>query len=356
MIDLNDVQKIRELDSMGSLVTTEHYAEQFAEGLALAQAFGLDNPGRAFHEILMLGTGGGSSVSGGLLRSYLFDELPLPLAINQGYHVPAYVDANTLVFVISHSGNTEEILSAYDQAVERGAFCVAVTAGGKLADRCRRDGVPYLIVPPDIGHPRRDLGYIFIPLLVILGKLGIIEDKRADIEGVIDCFAALKQRYGADCPIGDNLAKQIAIDLQGYIPLVYGSLDYYDAVAWRIKNQFGENSKLMAFYNVIPNLHHDEAVGWDMPQELLSRFYLLMLRDREADSEKLAKRKDISRDILRDRMGKVTELHAEGQGRLARMFSLVYLGDFISLYAPICRGVDPTPVDVINLFKKKMAE
>jgi glucose/mannose-6-phosphate isomerase len=356
LIDLNDIKKIREIDSLGSLITTENYDVQFREGFELGKSFEIKNPGREFHELVLLGTGGGSSVAGGLLRSYLFDELKIPVIINQGYDVPAFVDGDSLVFVVSHSGNTEETLSAYEQAKKRGAYMVAITSGGRLEEICRRDGVPTLIVPYDIGHPRRDLGYILVPMLLILTKLGMISDKTGDVEDLIELFSVLKERYRAETPVEKNLAKQVAISLYGYIPLIYGSLDFYDSVAWRIKNQFGENSKLMAFYNVIPSLHHDEAVGWDMPKELLKKFHLLLLRDDKLDSGKIKKRKNISVDILKDRVGKITELYAEGNTRLSRMFSLVYLGDFITLYTAIYRGVDPTPVDVINLFKKKMAE
>ncbi len=356
MIDLNDVEKVRQIDSMSSLLTTEGYDTQFEEGLKIAENFKIEKPMHNFHELVILGTGGGSSVAAGLLRSYLFDELDIPVIINQGYNVPAYVDENSLIFVISHSGNTEETLSAFEQVKSKGAYMLAITAGGLLQDKCAENQIPCFIVPQDIGHPRRVLGYIFIPMLALLSKLGLISDKTHDIQQLISLFSELKQKYGVAVPVKDNPAKQIAMELYGYIPLVYGSLDYYDSVAWRIKNQFGENSKLMAFYNVIPNLHHDEAVGWDMPEDLISKFYLILLRDDELDSHKIKKRKDITAEMLSSRMGKVRQVYAEGPNRLCRMFSLVYLGDFITLYAPIYRGVDPTPVNIINLFKTKMAE
>lgn len=355
MIDLNDVAKVRQIDSMDSLITTEKYDIQFEEGLKIAESFKIEKSIRIFHELIILGTGGGSSVAAGLLRSYLFDELHIPVIINQGYDIPAFIDEDSLVFVISHSGNTEETLSAFEQAKSSGAQMIAITAGGRLEEKCPENQIPCLIVPPDIGHPRRDLGYIYIPLLVILSKLGLISDKSAEIQELIGMFSKLKQQYGADVPVEDNLAKQIAVELYGYIPLIYGSSDYYDSVAWRIKNQFGENSKLMAFYNNIPNLHHDEAVGWEMPEDLISKFYLILLRDEELDTPRIKKRKDITAEMLSSRMGKVREVYAQGQSRLCRMFSLVYLGDFITLYAPIYRGVNPTPVDIVNIFKKKMA-
>ena len=356
MIDLNNADEIRRVDTLGSIAATENYDAQFLEGLDLANTVRLEKARGAFDELLIIATGGGSSASAALLRSYLIDEMDIPVIISQGYNIPAFVDKDTLVFAISHSGNTEEVLSAYRQARQKGVSMYAITSGGKLERLCGEDGVPCLIVPQDIGHPRRDLGYIFVPMLVFLSKLGVIRDKTGEIEDLISMFSTLKDRYGPGTPISDNIAKQAAINLYGHIPIIYGSLDFYDSVAWRIKNQFGENSKLMAFYNIIPNLHHDEAVGWDMPPELMNKLYLLMLRDDQLDSDRIRKRKDITHEILRDRMGGVMELNAEGEGRLCRMFSLVYVGDFITLYAPIYRGVDPTPVDVINLFKERMME
>ncbi|NLZ51910.1 MAG: bifunctional phosphoglucose/phosphomannose isomerase [Thermoanaerobacteraceae bacterium] len=356
MIDLNDVAKISELDSKDSLITTENYDMQFKEGLSLAENFKIGKSVCDFDELVILGTGGGSSVSGGLLRSYLFDELKIPVIINQGYDIPAWVDENSLVFTLSHSGNTEETLSAFKRAKSRNSKIICITSGGKLQALCEESKIPCLLVPWDIGQPRRDLGYIFVPLLVILSKLGLIKDKTSEIKDLISMFSELKKEYGKEVPVEKNLAKQIAIELYNYIPLIYGSLDFYDSVAWRIKNQFGENSKLMAFYNNIPCLHHDEAVGWEMPQELISKFYLIILRDDELDTPKLKKRKDITAEMLKSRMGKVREIYAQGTSRLCRMFSLVYLGDFITLYAPIYRGVDPNPVEIINVFKKKMSE
>ena len=356
VIDLNNADEIRRIDTLGSIATTEKYDIQFLEGLEFANSMNLTKTGKAFHELLIIATGGGSSISAALLRSYLIDEIGVPVILSQSYDVPGFVDEHTLVFVTSHSGNTEEVLSAYRQALKRGASMYAITSGGTLEQLCRKDGVPCLIVPQDIGHPRRDLGYIFVPMLVFLSKLGMIGDKADEIEELISTFSALKERYGPEVAIGDNIAKQAAINLYGHIPIIYGSLDFYDSVAWRIKNQFGENGKLMAFYNVIPNVHHDEAVGWDMPQDLMRKLYLLILRDDQLDSDKMKKRKDITREILKDRMGGVMELKAEGRGRLCRMFSLVYLGDFVTLYTPVYRGVDPTPVDIIDLFKGKMSE
>jgi glucose/mannose-6-phosphate isomerase len=354
---LNDPHALRQLDSLGSLAATEDYPSQFALGLELAADFSLPPCfKREYHEILVLGTGGGSSIAGALLTSLFFDQLKQPVIINQGYNIPAYADRDTLVIALSHSGNTEEILSALGQARRRGCPALAITAGGALGDICRTEDIPHIIVPRDIGHPRRNLGYIVPPLVLALAQLGLVPDITADIREAIALMADLKNQYGVDTPLEQNPAKQLAARLRGHIPLIYGSSDYLQAPAWRWKNQFGENGKLMAFYNLIPHLHHDEAVGWDMEPELLRHFFLIILRDDQLDLPKVQKRKEITAQMLRERMGGVEEVWAQGRSRFARLFSLTYLGDFVSLYVAAVRGIDPTPVAIINLFKEKMGQ
>ena len=211
-------------------------------------------------------------------------------------------------------------------------------------------------MPLDRQPPRTLIGYSIVPLLVFMHRLGLIRDFTPEIKATAALFTCLAERYRAEVPVAQNHAKQLALAIEGKIPLIYGSLDHYGAVASRWKRQFGENSKMMAFYNVIPSLHHDEAVGWEMERELLDQFCLIMLRDSQNDSEKIAKRKDVSLQLLRERLSSVIEIFAEGDSLVARMFSLIYLADFVSIYLALARGIDPGRVEVIDLFKQKMAE
>ena len=354
---LNEPQSLRKLDSLGSITTTENYHRQFAQGLELAAKFELPvSLHRNYDEILVLGTGGGSSIAGALLTSLFFDQLRQPVIINQGYNLPAFADKDTLVIALSHSGNTEEILSALGQACREGCSAIAITAGGALGEICCAENIPHLIVPRDIGHPRRNLGYIVPPLVLALAKLGLVPDISLDIRETMILMEKWGVDWGIDTPLEQNPAKQLAAKLMGRIPLIYGSSDYLQAPAWRWKNQFGENSKLMAFYNLVPNVHHDEAVGWDMEPELLSKFFLIMLRDDRLDNPKVIKRKAITAQMLLERMGGVQEVQAQGESRFARLFSLIHLGDFVTLYTAAMRGIDPTPVDIINIFKEKMGQ
>lgn len=350
---LDDPSRLRKLDAGGMLDLTMDYARQFRDGWALVQAFEPHRTARV-DDVLVLGTGGGSAASANLLRSYLYGRSKVPILLNQGYNLPGWADGNTLVLAVTHSGDTEETVSAYQQAQARGCPTVCLTAGGRLAELAEQQNVPVIKVPGEL-MPRAAIGYIFLPLLGILAKLGLAPDPTAELNESLALFEALAQEWGPEVPTGNNLAKQAASALRGHIPVVYGTLDHMDGVAWRWKNQFGENSKHMAFWNAIPNLHHDEAVGWDMDRRILQGLAVVLFRDR-GDSEKITRRLDVTKSMLQERLGRVLEVHSRGQGLMARMFSLVMLGDFVTIYLAILSGVDPTPVEIIRHFKRQMGQ
>lgn len=356
MIDLNNSAAVKAADTLQMIDLTLAYPQQFREGLALGMEFPLPALPSRVDEIVLLGTGGGSAASANLLRSYLFDRCSVPIISVQGYNLPAYVDHHSIVFAISHSGKTEESLSSAGQALGRGALVVGLGAGGRLHELLSRAGAPYITVPGGF-MPRIAIGYIMMPVLALLRRWGLANFPfEAEFEAAMAELARLAPLYGPESPVAANPAKRLAESLTGLIPVIYGFTDYYDAVAWRIKNQLGENSKYMAFWNTIPHLHHDEAVGWDMQPELCRQLGFLLLRDSEAETAQMEKRWQATTEILQERMGRVETVHASGEGRLARMLSLVFLGDMFTIYMAIRKGVDPTPVAVIDLFKAKVGQ
>lgn len=353
-ISLDDASALARLDGSRALETTRAYARQFAEGWNLGRRFAPPPLRHPVHEVVVLGTGGGSAASVRLLEAYLWDALPVPLFLVQGYRLPAYVDGDSLVIAVSHSGNTEEILATFQEARQRGATLVVLTAGGTLKAMAEPSGIPVCTVPGGL-MPRIAIGYLFFPLLALLAHWGLVDDRSDEVEEAIALLDQLATRYAPEVPTARNAAKQIALELEGRIPLLYGSDPLTGAVALRWKNQLAENSKLLAFANVIPHLHHDEAVGWDGPSHLLRQFHVTLLRDAEDDA-KTVRRQEISAELLAERVGAVRVVTSEGTSRLARLFSLVYLGDWVSLYAALRQGIDPTPVAIIDLFKAKMGQ
>ena len=257
-----------------------------------------------------------------------------------------------MAIVISYSGMTREILAAYEKVKATGAQIAIITAGGELLDKARRDGHRLLVIPGG-KMPRLALGYIFLSLLGLLQHLGLISSQEAAVQETIKLLADLAEEYAPGVNNANNLAKTMALEMMGHIPVIYGTLPFTDAVARRWKNQFGENSKLMAFSNSFPALHHDEANGWDASPDHLEHFYFTFLEDAE-DGQENSRRMDISYDILSRRAVAVRKVSSRGSSRLARLFSLVYLGDFITLYLALARGIDPTPVGVIDEIKRLM--
>lgn len=354
---LDDREAMGALDEGGMLRILWTYPEQFEEGRKLAADFelGFAAPSllREIDEVLLLGTGGGSAASGNLIAAYLFGELRLPFLVHQGYNIPRYVDEHTLCFVVTHSGNTEETLSAYQQAVDRRAQVIAITSGGTLREWCRREGVPALEVPGGL-MPRVALGYLMVPVLTLLDRLGLVAPKGRQVQEAVEVMAAMRSAIGPDAPTVVNEAKQVAARLVGQIPVVYGRSEFSEAVAMRMKRQLAENAKLLSMANAVPALHHDEIVGWDSPLEVTRALGLILLRDAD-ESEKVRRRMEITRRLLEPRAGSVSEVWGRGQGRLARLTSLVYLCDYVTVYLALALGRDPTPVQIIDLFKREMS-
>lgn len=353
-VDLDDILKLKQLDRGEALTDTVAYGEQFRSGWQLGKENTPSVNVDGLHEILVIGTGGGSAASVYLLKSYLFDVLPVPLFISQGYTLPAYVDEHTLLIVVTHSGNTEEIVSAYQEGILRGAKIMVLTAGGEALRLAESHGHALIKVPGGM-MPRIALGFIFLPLLAALQDMGLISNQEIAVSEAIEVLEKLARQYGPDSPSEYNLAKQLAGAMDGLTPVIYGTLPFSEGVAVRWKNQMGENAKLWSGWNAIPALHHDEAVGWDQPTAMQRHLFYLFLRDSE-DSGKIQKRIEVSQELIRPNAGGVAEVISVGQGRLARMFSLVYLGDFVTLYLALLRGLDPTPVEIVDLFKQRMGQ
>jgi glucose/mannose-6-phosphate isomerase len=352
-IDLDDVSALRELDSAGALEETGRYAEQFQEGRGLIDAFE-GSLGPPPSSVLVLGTGGGSAAATKLLTAAVTRKCPVPLLLNQAYELPAYVDQDTFVIAVSHSGTTEEILSAYEQALAKGCRSIVLTSGGGLKEMAEAHGAPVIAVPGG-AMPRIVLGYLIVPLLGLLEKLGLIERDDSEFQSLLEVLAAGPPRFGVDVPLESNPAKRLAQGLSGRTPVLYGLNPLTNAAADRWKRQFGENSKVMAFANAFPDAHHDEAVGWDQESEMLQRFYFVILSDSLADP-RLLRRVNASREVLVERGAAVEVVEADGRGRLGRLFSLVQQGDYVTLYLALCRGIDPTPVAVIDHFKSVLAK
>jgi glucose/mannose-6-phosphate isomerase len=296
---------------------------------------------------------GGSAIGGDTARSVLGESLTIPLIVNRDYRLPHFVDSSSVVLACSYSGNTEETLSAYQDARRAHAFIVCITSGGRLAEMARQDGVPFVPLPGGF-PPRAAFGYSSLAILGTIQALGLVPDQSASVDEACALVASLLKRYSPAVPEVGNPAKRLARSLHGKIVAVYGSNSILDAAAARWRGQMEENAKNLALHHVLPEMNHNELVGWLNPPQALRNVGVVFLRDK-GDHPQVQRRFDLTREVIEEKAGVVQEVWSEGDSPLARVFSVVYLGDFVSLYLAYLNGADPTPVEVIETFKRKLS-
>ena len=353
MLNLDSPAAIKKYDASGMIGLVESFPGQCRDAKAIGLKFQPSDSYKSRYENIVCTGLGGSAIGADIARSYVADEAELPMIVNRNYTMPGFVGARSLVITSSYSGNTEETLSAYNDAKARGARIIAITSGGRLGELAKRDGFPVVAIPGGL-PPRCALGYSFFPLLIALSKLGIIKDRSADIDEAIKVMEGLKDgKLGSKVKGRNNIAKEIAKGIYGKYPIIYGSQDRVDAVVTRWRGQLAENSKTISSSHLFPEMNHNEIVGWANPEKLLKDLAVIMLRDRD-DHPRIARRIDITEKIIKDAGVKVIEAVSVGSGLLARIFSLVYTGDFVSYYLAILNKEDPTPVDRITYLKESL--
>ncbi len=349
----DDLERLEKIDRSKMWKLLFDFPLQCRQAIMLADALPLSpQTSRQLNKTVVCGLGG-SAIGGDILKTLLFQKLKIPILINRNYGLPRLVDEETLAFIVSYSGSTEETLSAYEECKKRRSFLISICSGGELKDLSKQDEVPCLIVPSGM-PPRTTIGYLSIPLLRILERLKWVEPQ--NYEELLQVLGEVRKRCHPEVPLSKNPAKSLAQELLGKIPLVYGVEGNTDVVAHRLKTQFNENSKILAFWNVFPELNHNEIVGWGEEGKIdLKRFYPIFIRD-HGEAEKIKKRIEITQSIIKKRKVKWSEIWTEGKDKLIRVLSAIYIGDWVSFYLAIAEEVDPTPVKMIDFLKKELSK
>jgi len=295
---------------------------------------------------------GGSAIGGDLLRAYLADELDVPISVNRHYMLPEFVGRTTLVIVSSYSGNTEETISAQREATKRKARVWCISTGGRVSDFARKHKQFCLKIPGGL-QPRAALGYSFFPLLVALATSGFVRSKDREINETLKLLRTKAQEYANPDPTA-NPALELAGRLKGKLPILYSSSRHLDAVNLRWRGQIEENAKQLAYGNLLPEMNHNELVGWNMLKDLLRQTYVVFLRDKQ-EHPRVSLREKITREIVSQYSSGSSEVWSQGTSLLARMFSLIQYGDWVSFYLAILNNQDPTPVEAIDHLKSELA-
>lgn len=347
---LDDIAQIKTLDSQDQFGMVARLSPQLRQAYEAAIAVELEDFGEV-SGIAVAGMGG-SAIGGDVIAAAYDDQLGSPMATVRGYNLPRWISSRSLVFAVSYSGNTEETLSCLQEALDRSCRIICVSTGGKLGEIAAREGLPFIEVPASL-QPRAAMGWLSVPIAACLESLGLLESVEADISEASAIADQLSELYGPANATEHNPAKQLALELENLIPVIYGS-ELTAVAAYRWKCQINENSKTLAFANEFPELNHNEVVGWERPADRMRDFRLIYLRDPKNHPQN-NKRMDITADLLADYVGNIKEYTASGQSRLARLLSISYLGDFVSLYLAVLHGIDPSPVERIENLKRRLA-
>ncbi|MFH0989261.1 MAG: bifunctional phosphoglucose/phosphomannose isomerase [bacterium] len=346
------IEEITACDPTGMFSWLADFPKQVAEAVQIGKRASLKINVRGIRTIVLTGLGG-SAIAGDLLRSYLAEELSLPFIVSRHYLLPDFVDRHSLVIVSSYSGMTEETVSAYKDAIRRKAKILCITTGGTIEKLAARKKHPVIKIPGGL-QPRAAIGYSFFSTLYALIKLGFIRSKVSDVSETI-LLLRKKSLLFRDPSHPDNLALHLATSLYSNLPIIYSPVEHLDAVNVRWRGQIAENAKQLAFGHVLPEMNHNELVGWNIGEEWMKKMHVLFLRDRKTH-HRIAAREEITKQLLLQKAGNVTEVWSEGKSLLARMFSLLYLGDWTSYYLAILNKVDPVPVEVISRLKDGLAK
>ncbi len=294
---------------------------------------------------------GGSAIGGELLKDWLYDRASIPVEVCRDYVLPAYADESSLVVVVSYSGETEETLSAFIEAAKRRCMIVTISSGGHLQKFAYKLKIPHIPILTGL-VPRAAIAYTFFPLVVVTEKIGVVKETKKEIEEALRVMQKLSEENGLRVPLKGNVAKKLAIEIDGTVPIVYG-FRQYSAVARRLKCQFNENSKVPSKFDVFSELSHNEVVGWEAPKSLTKAFSGIFIRD-SVEPPEIKQRIEVTKRIVSPKVSKTLEIRGVGKQKLARMLSAMYVGDFASIYLALLRGVDPTPTKTISRLKREM--
>lgn len=351
--NLDNPEYIQKLDKSNMMAILLDFPAQLREALDAVGGQRL-YPKEGLSNCVFAGVGG-SAIGGEVARSCLLDEIKVPFIVNRDYFAPGFVNSKTLLFISSYSGNTEETISAYKDGRKKKAKIVVITSNGKLEALAKEDGYPIIKVPAGM-PPRCALAYSFIPAIAVISKIGLVGDKQRDIREAANVTCSLRDALiGPNVSSKENEAKRIASVLTGRMCTVYGASKNLDCVITRWRNQFNENSKSFAASHFLPEMNHNEIMGFSHPKKLLKDMVVVFLRDK-GDHARVNKRIEITRSIINRRVHRIIEVNSRGDGLIARICGLTYIGDFASFYLAILNGEDPTPVDEISYLKKELSK
>jgi glucose/mannose-6-phosphate isomerase len=327
------------------------FPNQIFESKSLFSSGTINLNKKLIKNIIYIGMGG-SAIAGDIIHDSFFDQLSIPFQVIRGYNIPACCTKTSLVITSSYSGNTEETLAALGQASLRESQILAITSGGELLKKAIEKKWSYIKIP-DGFPPRQAFGYSFFPILYLLNNLKFIKISENEIKSIINLTKSIVERNDVQKSSAKILMIDLATKINKNIPIIYATAPYLCAVATRWKNQFQENSKTQAFSNVIPEMNHNEIVGWEMNLTDICNFLVIFLESQNVHP-RIAMRINLTKKIIRDKGIELVEIYPEGSTLLEQTVSFIAKGDWVSYYLALINKKDPMAILNIDYLKAEM--
>ena len=322
----------------------KRFPEQLKEAMQIGEEAQIHPHSNDINKVYVAGLGG-SGIGADFVAEFIKDECPIPYNVGKGYSIPKYVDKNTLAICSSYSGNTEETLYSYNEMLQTGAKVVIISSGGKLIEEAKARGFDYIQVPGDWPSPRACLGYSIVQQLYVLEKLGFISDTfKSALKASIDLI-------NFDLDDIQAAAQKVADTIYTKIPVIY-TTDRMESVAVRLRQQINENSKMLCWHHVIPEMNHNELVGWTEKHPELAVLYLRNTDDFNRNQHRIK----INQEIIGRYTDTIIDIYSKGTSLIEKAFYLVHLGDWISWYLSEHKGADAIEVNVINYLKSELSK
>lgn len=343
---------MHEIDKDDMYQSIWDFPENIIDAIKLSENITLKNEYLDVNNIIIAGMGG-SAIGGDVVYSLIKNEIKIPFVVNRGYDLPAWANSSTLIICSSYSGNTEETISILEEAKSLGAKVIGITTGGLLESLCKNYSFDFVNIPSGL-QPRAALAFSFIPLLYILKKTSLINVEVRDwLESSVDLIKSKREEYSQDKE--NNPVYQLANKLYNKLPIIYADSTSLETVAVRLKGQICENSKILAYHSIYPEMNHNEIVGWENNEEFFSNYYVLWLMDDEMNSRNKS-RKNIISEILSDLNVSQQEIKVDGNSFKERFLLLIHYGDWLSYWCAILHNTDPSPVKNIQTLKDKLSK
>ncbi len=320
-----------------------NFSKQLTEAIKIGSHAKLTLPGNKIQNVLICGLGG-SGIGGSIVAQLVTPTATTPIDSSKGYFIPAYVNENTLVIISSYSGNTEETLQCLELALKKNAKIVCITSGGTVEKIAKEKGLDHIIVPGGM-PPRSCLGYSLVQLFFILGHFKIIPDSfKKELEAAIQLIDKEETNIIAE-------ATSISKKINGKLPVIYATT-YNEGVAIRLRQQLNENSKILCWHHIIPEMNHNELVGWTEKNE---NMVVLFLLDQDEYSRNLA-RVEINKEIIKKYTSNIIDIHSKGNSAIEKAIYFIHLGDWTSVILGEARGVDLMEIEVIDHLKSALSK